>query len=110
MRAKDRTARRRTAAAPLCERRSPTSPTTSAKVIPALTFDEHLFENGDRRHIDEMERVSLQTIPAAVEVVPDDVALAVDDDQGAPRFGPYAILPRAGRPGKSRRILENPSA
>ena len=57
-----------------------------SKVI--TTFYAHLFENGDRRHIEEMERARLQALPAAVDVVPDDAGIALDDDQERPRFGP----------------------
>jgi hypothetical protein len=59
-----------------------------SKVITTLTFYAHLFANGDRRHIEEMERARLLAVPAAVDVVPDDAELALDDDQEWPRFGP----------------------
>jgi integrase len=60
-----------------------------SKVTTTLTYYAHLFPNGDRRHIDEMERIRIETQPLEVAAVPaDDIGIALDDDEEWPRFGP----------------------
>ena len=65
------------------------NPVGHSKVTTILTYYAHLFPNGDRRHIDEMERIRIETQPLEVAAVPlDDAGIALDDDEAWPRFGP----------------------
>ena len=55
-----------------------------SKVTTTLTYYAHLFPNGDRRHVEQMERVRSTASPLAAPSVPrDDVGLPLnDDDEG----------------------------
>ena len=60
-----------------------------SKVTTTLTYYAHLFPNGDRRHIEEMERVRAAAIPAKLDVVSDDAGIAFDETDG-PVLAPVA--------------------
>ena len=52
-----------------------------SKVTTTLTYYAHLFPNGDRRYVDQMERVRLAAMPLPVPApAPDDVELAISND------------------------------
>jgi hypothetical protein len=70
-----------------------------SRVTTTLTYYAHMFPNGDRRHIEEMERAGGAAAPALMQVAPDDAGIALDgDEDGRPRFGPAR---KSGAPGGS---------